>query len=160
MKKEELNKHIASWDSEKWKEEVKSKTSLDIYRRWKQKVKEEDVYDNTTASVVLFQARTNTLPLNSRKRFTKESTKCDLCQGENEDLRHFLLECTGLSDIRKRNLALQQPYNQYDALIGDGRAGEEAPSFEGGVHVRTCRCTPHLTCVSLSSNGSLATHQV
>ena len=50
--------------------------------------------------------------------------------------------------------------NQYDALIGDGRAGEEAPSFEGGVHVRTCRCTLHLTCVSLSSNGSLATHQV
>ena len=49
---------------------------------------------------------------------------------------------------------------QYDALIGDGRAGEEAPSFEGGVHVRTCRCTPHLTCVSLSSNGLLATHQV
>ena len=28
------------------------------------------------------------------------------------------------------------------------------------VHVRTCRCTPHLTCVSLSSNGSLAAHQV
>ena len=107
MKKEELNKHIASWDSEKWKEEVKGKTSLDIYRRWKQKVKEEDVYDNTTVS-----ARTNMLPLNTRKRFIKESTKCDLCQGENEDLRHFLLECTGLSDIRKRNLALQQPYNE------------------------------------------------
>ena len=55
---------------------------------------------------------------------------------------------------------LQLSNHQYDALIGDGRAGEEAPSFEGGVHVRTCRCTPHLTCVSLSSNGSLATHQV
>ena len=49
---------------------------------------------------------------------------------------------------------------QYDALIGDGGAGEEAPSCEGGVHMRTCRCTPHLTCVSLSSNRSLATHQV
>ena len=36
----------------------------------------------------------------------------DLCQGENEDLRHFLLKCTGLSDIRKRILALQQPYNE------------------------------------------------
>ena len=46
--------------------------------------------------------------------------------------------------------------DQYDALIGDGRAGEEAPSCEGGVHVRTCRCTTHLTCVSPSSNGSLA----
>ena len=52
-------------------------------------------------------------------------------------------------------------YNQYDALIGDGRAGVEAPSCERSVHVRTCRCTPHLTCVSLLSNGSLApAHQV
>ena len=49
---------------------------------------------------------------------------------------------------------------QYDASIGDGRAGVEAPSCERGVHVRTCRCTPHLTCVSLLSNGSLAAHQV
>ena len=55
---------------------------------------------------------------------------------------------------------LQLSNHQYDALICDGRAGEGAPSFEGGVHMRTCRCTPHLTCVSLSSNGSLATQQV
>ena len=51
-------------------------------------------------------------------------------------------------------------YYQYDALIGDGRAGVEAPSCERGVHVRTCRCTSHLACVSLLSNGSLAAHQV
>ena len=51
-------------------------------------------------------------------------------------------------------------YNQYDALIGDRRAGVEAPSCIRGVHVRTCRCTPHLTCANLLSNGSLATHQV
>ena len=44
-------------------------------------------------------------------------------------------------------------YDQYDALIGDGRAGEEATSFEGGVHVRTCRCTPYLTCVLETAGG-------
>ena len=59
-----------------------------------------------------------------------------------------------------RAVVYQIDNHQYDALIGDGQAGEEAPSFEGGVHMRTCRCTPHLNCVSLSSNGSLATHQV
>ena len=48
--------------------------------------------------------------------------------------------------------------NQYDALIGDGRAGEEAPSCEGSVHMRTYRCTPHLTSVGLSSNWWLVTH--
>ena len=51
-------------------------------------------------------------------------------------------------------------YHQYDALIGDRRAGVEAPSCEKGVHVRTYRCTPHLTSANLLSNGSLAAHQV
>ena len=51
-------------------------------------------------------------------------------------------------------------YYHYDALIGDGRAGVEVPSCERVVHVRTCRCTRHLTCVSHLSNGSLAAHQV
>ena len=52
------------------------------------------------------------------------------------------------------------PYDQYDALIGDGRAGEEAPLFEGGVHVRTCRCTPPQTCVTHLTNGYLVTHKI
>ena len=57
---------------------------------------------------------------------------------------------------RRTRSALRAPLviiNQYDALIGDRRAGEEAPSCEGGVHMRTCRCTLHLTCVSLHLMG-------
>ena len=91
----------------------------------------------------------------------------------------FVLGCKNTGVISPNKMLLQVPEDlrvwellagqtrssetlcyQYDALIGDGRAGEEAPSCERGVHVRTCRCTPHLTCASLSSNGSLATHQV
>ena len=47
-------------------------------------------------------------------------------------------------------------------LLKNVRAGRatEAPSCKRGVHVRTCRCTPDLTCVNLLSNGSLAAHQV
>ena len=64
-----------------------------------------------------------------------------------------------LSDLTCYSIFMEDT-NQYDALIGDGRAGVEAPSCKRGVHVRTCRCTPHLTCVNLLSNGSLAAHQV
>ena len=33
-----------------------------------------------------------------------------LCQAENEDLKHFLLKCPEMSEIRKENSALMQPY--------------------------------------------------
>ncbi|XP_043192465.1 uncharacterized protein LOC122365374 [Amphibalanus amphitrite] len=110
LKKEELNQNMIRWDDKRWKEEVETKTSLRIYKRWKLKVKEDDVYDNTPQSRILFQARTNTLPLNSRKRFTKEKTNCVLCDEQNEDLKHFLLECPILSEIREKCPELQQPY--------------------------------------------------
>ena len=61
---------------------------------------------------------------------------------------------TRLSAVSEGVNEQTQILNQYDALIGDGRAGEEAPSCEGGVHVRT-RCTPPQTCVKRISNGSL-----
>ena len=70
-----------------------------MYKRWKAKIK-DDIYDNTPASAVLFQARSNTLPLNSRKRFTNKITNCSLCEVENETLVHFLLKCPVLSEVR------------------------------------------------------------
>ena len=36
---------------------------------------------------------------------------------------------------------------QQGALIGDERVTAKAPSCERDVHVRKCRCDPHLTCV-------------
>ncbi|XP_043202706.1 uncharacterized protein LOC122370834 [Amphibalanus amphitrite] len=110
MKKEELNKKMISWDDKRWKEEVETKTSLKVYKRWKLKIKEDDVYDNTPQSRILFQARTDTLPLNARKKFTKERTNCALCEAENEDINHFLLECPVLNEVRVNHRELQQPY--------------------------------------------------
>ena len=77
----------------------------------------------------------------------------------------FVLECPWYNTLwlRVKYLPVWRLVNivgHDGASSPDGRAAEEAPSCEGGVHVLTCRCTPHLTCVSLSSNGSLATHQV
>ena len=76
-------------DSEKWNEEVQSKTSLTLYREWKKEVKEDLVYDNRPSSIILFKARTATLPLNERKRHIGQSTECDLCGSELENTEHF-----------------------------------------------------------------------
>ena len=112
MGKEELNKKVVSWDDDKWRKEVESKSRLKIYKKWKVKIKEDNIYDNTQGSVVLFQARTDTLPLKARKRFTKEDTKCPLCEAENENLEHFLLKCPELSETRVESTELQQLYRE------------------------------------------------
>ena len=57
----------------------------------------------------MFRYRTNTLNLNDRKRHKNEDTKCDLCGEENEDLEHFLLECTALSKERNEIIEIQRP---------------------------------------------------
>ena len=65
------------------------------------------IYDNTPASIVLFQARSNTLPLEARKRYDKE---CKLCGKDEENQHHFLLECEKLTEERLRLPRLQRPH--------------------------------------------------
>ena len=83
MKKEELSTRIKTWDSNKWKQEVKSKKSLSIYCKWKEEIKaEEDLYDNRSASEIMYKAWTNTLQLQDRKRHQGGDTKCIMCDEE------------------------------------------------------------------------------
>ena len=84
----------------------------------------------------------------------------DLDSDFDSDTPEFTSNTTPTLGRYQLKLASETLNYQYDALIGDGRAGEEAPSFEGGVHVRTCRCTPPQTCVKHLSNGSLVTHKI
>ena len=63
-----MNKnHIKEWirihDTEVWKLEMQRKSSLEIYRRWKNEIKEEQIYENDRKSEIWFKLRTNSLPL-------------------------------------------------------------------------------------------------
>ena len=94
-------------DTVRWREEILSKATLEFYSNFKNTIKEEELlYDNTEESVLLFRARTNTLPLNWRKRFQQndenESTLCPLCSREEETLAHFLLSCQELMSVRRK----------------------------------------------------------
>ena len=75
-------------------------------------MKEELFYDNTPSSITLFRCRSNTLQLNDRKRFKNESTKCLACTEENENLEHFILNCTHYQDIRNKSGLFTRPYTE------------------------------------------------
>lgn len=120
MKRTQLEKEVLKWDTGKWKEGMDHKSTLKIYKDNKDKIGEVDyLYDNRAASVVLFQARTNSLPLHDRVRFLREDSKCPVCGAEQEDLEHFLLWCKGFEEERKNILKLQQPFQENkEQLIG------------------------------------------
>ena len=86
--------------------------SLSIYRMWKKEIKEEWVYDNRYSSVLLFKAKTDTLPLNYKNRHTGGDINCVICGEPREDLNHFLLDCPEYSEIRSELKELQQPYEE------------------------------------------------
>ena len=64
LKKEDIKKKTRERDTAIWSEEVRSKESLHLYKEWKKEIKEEIIFGNTYASVVLFRAWSNTLALN------------------------------------------------------------------------------------------------
>ncbi len=80
---------------------------------------QEEIYDNSEESMILFKCRTNNMNLGNRKRFKNEPTACIMCADEKEELTHFPLKCVTYREERTKNLMLQQPYIQNeDNLIG------------------------------------------
>ena len=136
ISKGEIKEYMRKWGEGKWKEEMESKTSIKIYRKYKMHIEEDQIYDNTEALTILYQARANTLQLSDRNRFGKESTacKCKLCISEIEDLEHFLLHCQTLNNVRQEINILQQPYiEDHDNIIMDFLFDQEAVAQPGGV---------------------------
>lgn len=105
-----LNSKIQKWADGKWNTERREKESLVLYNSLKNRIKEEKIYVNRYSSVLLFRARTNTLPLNIRKRHSGEDTFCPLCREAEETFEHFLLHCPRLQEIRTRHINLQRPF--------------------------------------------------
>jgi hypothetical protein len=120
MTNKEIEDKIRNYDTDMWKKEMESKSTIHIYRQWRTALgKEEKTYDNKPASVLLFRARTNTLPLKDRNRHTGGKIECDLCGAYKEDLEHFLLDCTEYGLVRQRQILLQKPFiEDKDYIIG------------------------------------------
>ena len=99
--KDNIKREIMKWGEGRWRTHMEDKHTLETYRLYKQEIKEEGIYSNTFASVLLFRARSNCLKLGWRERFTGGNETCLLCQsGEVESLAHFLVECPTLEAVR------------------------------------------------------------
>ncbi|XP_050714164.1 uncharacterized protein LOC126997158 [Eriocheir sinensis] len=118
--KESIKQRMRELDTREWKRQMNEKASLKIYRKWRQELGgQEEVYTNNQASEVLFRCRTNNMQLKDRNRHRQEETKCDMCEAEHEDLRHFLLWCPACAEERAKCVRLQQPYEEEeDDTIG------------------------------------------
>ena len=108
--KKEIKEIMKKWDTEKWEEEVDSKSSLALYKNYKKVIKEEEVYDNTFASVLLFRARTGTLGVNRQNRHVGGDTNCYYCKDIEENLIHLMLDCPQYNKERIKVKELQKPY--------------------------------------------------
>ena len=104
MSYEEIKRKVKEKDTEIWKKDIIEKSSLNRYRKYKTKIKQEDIYDNRYESVLLFKLRTGMLELNSEKRHKGEDTTCDLCKAGEETDIHFMLECNRLNDKRDKRV--------------------------------------------------------
>ena len=63
------------------------------------------------------EQESNTLPLNIEKRFRNESTICELCKVEGENLEHFILKCRSLDGSRfKKFIEKFKDMNNEDIL--------------------------------------------
>ncbi len=99
--REEIEKRVCDYDEMVWLEELREKSLLELYRQYKHVITEEELYDNTYKSVLIYRARTNTLKLNWRNRFTGGDESCELCRsGAEENLQHFIKECCALTSVR------------------------------------------------------------
>ena len=59
------------------------------------------------------------MDLNTDKRHRGESELCDLCERGTENLKHFILECCRLEDVRDQQIMTKYWKADKDEMIGD-----------------------------------------
>ena len=119
----EIKSIVKKYNDNKWKENLRDKSSAKIYYSRKKVIKQEKIYDNRWSSVLLFRARANALELNDRQRFnnerTERDTRCRLCEEEYENLEHFLIHCKKLEEERNPRIMKKNKGNNDENTVGN-----------------------------------------
>lgn len=90
---------VQQQEQESWRKAMEKKDTLQLYRRCKPDIKVERLYDNSTGSALLFEARAGALrTLEYRSRFDASvtSTLCRACGEEAETTEHVVRCCRNL----------------------------------------------------------------
>ena len=114
MSKKEIKNKVRERDTKLWEENMEEKETLKWYRRGKKKIGYDMCYRNTYSSKLLARARTNTLQVEEfiHRRNRNHSKICRLCGRDEEDLKHFLINCPRLGSKRNRRI-MEKWYNVY-----------------------------------------------
>lgn len=104
-----IRKLINEYDLVNWRRGMEEKVTLDRYRCFKTVIKEEKWFKNGEKYILMMKARSNTLNLEWKSWGTDEEKICKLCNEEDEDMKHFLVKCNPLQQIRQQCLELQRP---------------------------------------------------
>ena len=106
ISKEALKKKIRVYDTDLWKLDLASKSTLKYYAVGKTEIGYEHCYRNNMNSTFLARARTNSLKLEEAQgRGNKHHNRmCKLCGQRDEDLVHFIVECKALETKRDYDL--------------------------------------------------------
>ena len=89
-----IKKEARQTETNKWKEKMESKTSLEMYRAEKFEIRKENLYDNSKGSALLFEARAGCLRTKSFVgKYNHNDGVCVVCGKETETIRHIVLEC-------------------------------------------------------------------
>lgn len=105
-----IKEEVKNWDTTNWLQQIHEKSTLNLFCKYKHAIQEITWFDNKIESQLMINARLDTLNLNWRNR--NEETNCDMCDSDNEDLKHFLLYCKQYSDIGEEYTFMQQPYKE------------------------------------------------
>ena len=97
----EITQRVNRWEQERWRREVADRSTLELYGLKVEIGGEDEIYRNGFGYQLLFRCRANVLKLNWRERFVGGRTECDVCGAEVETLRHFLMNCPGLEEVRE-----------------------------------------------------------
>ena len=107
-----------------WREEMDRKSSLSIYRQFKEKMGGGKFVGGEEA-VTWFKARVNCLSFGDQ-RWERRSEMCKLCGQGGEDLVHFILICGRLDGLRRQSLQLQRPWmEKKEDQVGQFLFGEQ-----------------------------------
>merc|ERR1711984_1218 len=104
--KKELKEKIRERDTKKWEESLEEKETMKWYKNGKKKIGYEECYRNSMSSKIFAKARTNTLQVEEviHRRDRGHDKMCKMCGTEEEDLKHFMINCPRLRSKRNREL--------------------------------------------------------
>ena len=102
LTKEEIKTLTRNYDTLLWEKELRDRKILKYYKEGKEKLGYEFCYRNNVNSMFYARARLNALSLEEAKGRGKAyyDKTCKLCDQEEEDLLHFMLECPYLEKRR------------------------------------------------------------